>query len=90
MVKTKIIEVRENKHLTEKLEEDEIIFALTVADVQYFAEQKLGRTLDYYEVHSVKKGVEWGLDYWDEVIKVAIDNLPSHEENDDIIENEKE
>lgn len=89
MVKTKIIEVRENKHLTEKLEEDEIVFALTVADVQYFAEQKLGRTLDYDEMHSVKKGVEWGLDYWDDVIKVAIDNLPSREEDINVEETEE-
>ena len=80
MGKIKIVEIWQNKRLTEKLEEDEIIFALTVADVQQLAQQKLGRSLDFFEMHSVKKGVEWGLDYWDDVIKVAIDNLPAKEE----------
>ena len=85
MGKTKIVEIWQNKHLTEKLEEDEIIFALTVADVQELARRKLGRTLDFYEMHSVKKGVEWGLDYWDDIIKVAIDNLTYNEETPKLI-----
>lgn len=73
MGKTKIVEIWQNKHLTEKLEEDEIIFALTVADVQNLAQQKLGRPLDFYEMHSVRKGVEWGMFDWDHVVKIAID-----------------
>ena len=77
MESTKIVEIYRNKHLTDKLEEDEIIYAITVSDVQIFAEQKLGRKLNYQEMYSVQKGVEWGMDSWDDIIKVAIDNLPS-------------
>lgn len=80
MGKTKTIEILRNKHLSKKLEADEIIFAMTVADVQGIAEQKLGRLLNFNEMHSVRKGVEWGLDNWDDIIKVAIDNLPSQED----------
>jgi hypothetical protein len=76
----KIKIVRENKHLTEQLDEDEIIYAITVADVQFWAEKVLGRVLDYDEMYSVRKGVEWGMDYWDEVVREAINNLPKKEE----------
>ncbi|MDY0083342.1 MAG: hypothetical protein RBR74_09190 [Ignavibacteriaceae bacterium] len=72
----KIKIVRENKHLTDKLEEDEIIYVISVADVQFLAERVLDRQLDYDEMYSVKKGVEWGMDYWDEVVIEAIKNLP--------------
>ena len=76
MGKPKTIDTFRNKHLTEKLEEDEIIFAMTVADVQGIAEQKLGRLLNYDEMYQVRKGVEWGMDNWDDIIKIAIDTLP--------------
>ncbi|GAB6283680.1 MAG: hypothetical protein STSR0008_24690 [Ignavibacterium sp.] len=76
----KIKIVRENKHLTEQLDEDEIIYAITVADVQFWAEKVLGRVLDYDEMYSVRKGVEWGMDYWDVVVREAINNLPKKEE----------
>ena len=82
MGKTKIKKVFQNKYLTDKLEKDEIVFAITVADVQFFAEQELGRKLNYEEMYSVQKGVEWGIDVWDEVVKVAIEDLPLNEENE--------
>lgn len=88
MEKTKIIEIFRNKFLTDKLDEDEIIYAITVEDVQRIAKQKMGRLLDYTEIYSVKKGIEWGLDNWDEIIKVAIGNLPSRELEEDIDEND--
>ncbi len=76
----KIKIIRENKHLTEQLDEDEIIYSITVADVQFWAEKVIGRVLDYDEMYSVRKGVEWGMDYWDEVVREAINNLPKKEE----------
>ena len=84
MGKTKPIEIFRNKHLTDKLEEDKIIFAITVADVQHFAEQKLGKLLHYSEMYSVQKGVEWGLDNWGYIIKAAIDNLPTEEDDEEL------
>lgn len=81
MGKTKTVEIFRNKHLTDKLEEDEIIFAMTVADVQCIAEQRLGRLLNYDEMYSVRKGVEWGMDNWDDILKIAIDELPAEEVN---------
>jgi len=81
MGKTKTVEIFRNKHLTDKLEEDEIVFAMTVADVQTIAEQRLGRLLNYDEMYSVRKGVEWGMDNWDDIIKIAIDSLPLKEED---------
>ena len=83
MGKTKVFEVFRNKHLTDKLEGDEIIFAVTVAEVQCIAEPLLGRLLKYGEMHSVQKGVEWGMDYWDDIIKISIDDLPSKEEDEE-------
>jgi hypothetical protein len=73
---SKIKIISENKYLSEKLEEDEIIYAISVADVQFWAEKVLGRLLDYDEMCSVRKGVEWGMEYWDEVVREAINNLP--------------
>ena len=43
------------------MEEEEILFVITVADVQHWAEEKLGRRLTYEELQVVKKGLEWGL-----------------------------
>jgi len=83
----KIKIVRENKHLTEKLEEDEIIYVISVADVQFLAERVLDRQLDYDEMYSVKKGVEWGMDYWDEVVIAAIKNLP--QKKDEVSEDDE-
>lgn len=90
MGKTKIVTVYENKYLTDNLDEDEIIFAINVADVQFLAEQKLGRKLIYEEMYSVKKGVEWGMDYWDDVVKSAIGNLPRNEEDEETDELEED
>ena len=88
MGKSKIVQIFQNKYLTAQFENDEIIFAITVEDVQFFAKQKMGRLLDYSEMYSVKKGVEWGLDYWDYVIKEAISNLPKSEDEGNIKDQE--
>ena len=71
--KTKII--YENKHLSPKIENDEILFAITVADAQKIAINKLGRELDFYELHQVRKGIEWGFFDWYLPVKISIDEL---------------
>ena len=43
------------------MEEEEILFVITVADVQHWAEEKLGRRLTYEELQIVKDKLEWGL-----------------------------
>jgi hypothetical protein len=71
--KTKII--YKNKHLSPKIKNDEILFAITVADVQDIAINKLGRELNFEELHQVRKGIEWGFFDWELPIKVTIDEL---------------
>lgn len=61
-----------NKYLTEKLEKDELVYAISVGDVQQLAKEKTGRKLDYSEMYTVKKGIEWGFFDWDEIVNVAI------------------
>lgn len=51
------------------------IFTVPVGDVQYIAQKKLGRKLNFDELQQVKKGVEFGLEYWEEVVGYAIDEL---------------
>ena len=43
------------------MEEEEILFVITVADVQHWAEEKLGRRLIYEELQIAKDKLEWGL-----------------------------
>ena len=43
------------------MEEEKILFVITVADVQHWAEEKLGRRLTYEELQIAKDKMEWGL-----------------------------
>ena len=53
----------------------DIIFLLQIEDVQNEALLKLGRKLTEDELYQVKKGVEFGLEFWPEVVRYAIDDL---------------
>lgn len=64
------------KHLSDRLDEDEVVFAIKVDNVQTIAEQMGRKPLNYSQMDSVRKGIEWGLDFWDEIVRVAINNLP--------------
>ena len=44
------------------------LFAVSTMDVQYVAIKKLGRKLNFDEMNQVKKGIEFGLEYWEEVV----------------------
>ena len=43
------------------MEEEKILFVITVADIQHWAEEKLGRRLTYEELQIAKDKLEWGL-----------------------------
>jgi predicted P-loop ATPase/GTPase len=51
------------------------IFTVPVEDVQYLAMEKFGRKLNFYELEQVKKGVEFGLECWEDVVKYALSDL---------------
>jgi hypothetical protein len=51
------------------------IFTIPVEDVQYLAKKKFGRKLNISELEQVKKGLEFGLECWEEVVGYAIDEL---------------
>jgi len=53
----------------------EDIFVISVEDVQYVAKEKIGRELTSEELEQVKKGVEFGLECWEDVVIYAIDEL---------------
>jgi len=53
----------------------ENIFAISVEDVQYLAKKKFGRELTIEELEQVQKGVEFGLECWEDVIITAIEEL---------------
>ncbi|MGB3341582.1 MAG: hypothetical protein WBB37_08890 [bacterium] len=49
------------------------IFAISVEEAQYFAQEKIGRKLTCEELYNVKKMVEFGLECcWEEVLITAI------------------
>ena len=49
------------------------IFTIPVADVQRIAKEKVGRKLTIEELERVKDSVEFGLEYWEDVVKIAIE-----------------
>lgn len=49
------------------------IFTIPTADVQRIAKEKIGRRLTIEELERVKDGVEFGLEYWEDVVKNAIE-----------------
>jgi hypothetical protein len=51
------------------------IFVISVEDVQYLARKKIGRELTIEELERVKRGVEFGLECWEDVVIYAIDEL---------------
>ena len=51
------------------------IFTIPVEDVQYLAKKKFGRKFSIDELGQVKKGVEFGLECWEDVVKYAMDDL---------------
>lgn len=56
------------------------IFAISVEEAQYFAQEKIGRKLTCEELQRVKKGVEFGLELsWEEVLITAIQEV--HEQS---------
>lgn len=61
------------QYITEKLNEDELVYGINVWDIQTLAKERIGRELNFYEMNTVKKGIEWGFFDWGDVVKVAID-----------------
>lgn len=51
------------------------VFVVPVYDVQWLAQKRIGRKLTIDELEQVKKGVECGLECWEEVVKCAIDEV---------------
>jgi hypothetical protein len=49
------------------------VFTIPVADVQLIAKEKIDRKLTVEELERVKDGVEFGLEYWEDVVKNAIE-----------------
>ena len=54
------------------MEEEKILFVITVADVQHWAEEKLGRRLTYEELQIAKDKLERGLSEDIDVVYSAI------------------
>ncbi|MFA6596654.1 MAG: hypothetical protein GW788_06020 [Ignavibacteria bacterium] len=62
------------QYITEKLNETELVYGINVWDVQTLAKERIGRELNFSEMNSVKKGMEWGFFDWFEVVNIAIDS----------------
>lgn len=67
-------------HITERQKN---VFWIPVEDVQRIAKERIGRQLNIYELERVQKGVEFGLECWDEVVGYAIDELMAIEAEDE-------
>lgn len=68
-----------SEYLSEKLNVDELVYAINVWDIQELAKERIGRELNFQEMHSVRKGIEWGFFDWDFVVNIAIDNAVEKE-----------
>lgn len=51
------------------------VFAISAKGVQFLAEKKFGRKLNQNELERVKKGIEFGLECWEDVVINAIAEL---------------
>jgi hypothetical protein len=51
------------------------IFQIGLDDVQYAARTIVGRELTIEELEQVQKGVEFGLECWEDVVIYAIEDL---------------
>ena len=51
------------------------IFLISDADVQPLAVKTIGRELTEEELESVQKGIEFGLECWEDVVICAIEGL---------------
>ena len=45
----------------EKVEQDKLVFSITLDDLQHESLEKIGRVLTDEEIHIAKKGLEYGL-----------------------------
>lgn len=52
-----------------------VLFQLTDEDAQYLAMKVIERELSEDELRRVKKGLEFGLEYWEEVMITAIKEI---------------
>ena len=50
-----------NAYLCSMKQNDDILFAITVEDLQNEAKERIGRKLSEEEICIAKKGIEWGL-----------------------------
>lgn len=51
------------------------IFRIDVDDVQYIARERIGRELTDDELYTVQKGVQFGLECWEDVVTYAIKDV---------------
>jgi hypothetical protein len=56
------------------------IFGIQYAEVQHIAEEKMGRRLNSDELYQVQKGIQFGLECWEDVIGYAVDELMDSQE----------
>jgi len=59
---------------TRLIDVDKCLFVLTFEDAQFAANDLIGRYLTEEELRAVRKGIEWGLGDWSEVMRSAILN----------------
>lgn len=68
---------------TRLIDLDKCLFVLTFEDAQLAAKDLVGRELRDEELRDVRKGIEWGLEEWPEVMRTAILEAADEEEDDD-------
>lgn len=51
------------------------LFTISSEDVQCIAKKKIGRILTIEELERVQKGIEFGLECWEDVVFTAIEEL---------------
>lgn len=58
---------------------ERILFVLTEEEAHLLTEEKIGRRLTDEELEQVQKGLEFGLEFWEEVMRIAIDEAVKEE-----------
>jgi len=57
------------------------LFVISIKDIQYLAQKKIRRKLTIEEIEQVQKGLEFGLECWEEVASAAIEEIAGNKDS---------
>ena len=67
---------------TRLIDLNKCLFVLIYEDAQFTAKDIIGRELTEEELSNIRKGIEWGLECWPDVMRTAVRNVAGVDNED--------